>query len=375
MSRGKTLYHVGGTNLLKISAKPQRNNKSGVTGVAWDKRVGKWSANIIFRKKHIFLGYFADFNAAVAARKAAEEKYFGPEIQKFCEAQGIKPGADLREAFISKTFGTMYVDRVAYADDERTTNMLAYGHCTICGTPMRRTCAALLRANPKCKNGCTAEYPPAPKSEHFDVIRPVGSPRGSATIWEVRCHACGKLVNFTRREIKTHKSCGCLAEDGREKGRKAMREKYAVEGTSIPSIKPDRALNKNSTTGIKGVSQLKNGSYRAYIFRGRKQIDLGRYPTLEEAAEARRRGEQQYFAPVIERWEADGNSLSEIKGPYIRKTPPRKGHKNITFTDGKWRVSLQKNNRTYSAGRFDTEADAIAARDKLRAELGLPPVE
>lgn len=55
----------------------QSNNTSGVTGVVWQKRLDKWRAQIQINGKLISLGYFKNFDDAVAARKAAEEQYFG----------------------------------------------------------------------------------------------------------------------------------------------------------------------------------------------------------------------------------------------------------------------------------------------------------
>lgn len=54
-----------------------KNNTSGVTGVSWNKRKGRWESYITIDDKRKGLGYFSNFNDAVAARKAAEEKYFG----------------------------------------------------------------------------------------------------------------------------------------------------------------------------------------------------------------------------------------------------------------------------------------------------------
>lgn len=52
-------------------------NTSGVTGVQYDKRYGNWLAVITKNYEQIKLGHFDTFEKAVAARKAAEEKYFG----------------------------------------------------------------------------------------------------------------------------------------------------------------------------------------------------------------------------------------------------------------------------------------------------------
>ncbi len=55
----------------------QSNNTSGVTGVVWLARRGKWRASIVVNRRKIHLGYFTEFEEAVAARCAAEVKYFG----------------------------------------------------------------------------------------------------------------------------------------------------------------------------------------------------------------------------------------------------------------------------------------------------------
>lgn len=53
------------------------HNKTGVTGVRWDKARKQWAAQIAINNKTIPLGRFNVFEHAVAARVAAEEKYHG----------------------------------------------------------------------------------------------------------------------------------------------------------------------------------------------------------------------------------------------------------------------------------------------------------
>ena len=60
-----------------MNKKIAKNNSSGVTGVGWNKEQQKWAAKIGVNRKRIFLGYYANFDDAVKARKEAEEKYFG----------------------------------------------------------------------------------------------------------------------------------------------------------------------------------------------------------------------------------------------------------------------------------------------------------
>lgn len=52
-------------------------NTSGVSGVAWNKRLSKWVARIGKDYRRINLGCFTSFEEAVSARKAAELLYFG----------------------------------------------------------------------------------------------------------------------------------------------------------------------------------------------------------------------------------------------------------------------------------------------------------
>jgi hypothetical protein len=51
------------------------HNTSGRTGVTWDKNHNKWMAKIKVDQKTVNLGRFSDFNDAVKAREAAEEKH------------------------------------------------------------------------------------------------------------------------------------------------------------------------------------------------------------------------------------------------------------------------------------------------------------
>jgi hypothetical protein len=71
------------SNLRSVTTSQNRQNSglsrrstSGVSGVSWDKRRGKWKAHIGIGYKKFQVRY--DTKAeAIAARKAAEAKYFG----------------------------------------------------------------------------------------------------------------------------------------------------------------------------------------------------------------------------------------------------------------------------------------------------------
>ena len=53
------------------------------TGVCYSKRNKCWVAYINFKNKRINLGGYKQKEDAIKARKAAEEKYFKPVIEKY----------------------------------------------------------------------------------------------------------------------------------------------------------------------------------------------------------------------------------------------------------------------------------------------------
>ena len=59
----------------------RRTNKSGVVGVCWYKRTGKWRAQITAGRVKYHLGYFDNLEDALCARAIAKAKYhtFHPE--------------------------------------------------------------------------------------------------------------------------------------------------------------------------------------------------------------------------------------------------------------------------------------------------------
>jgi len=70
--RWSNLRHVSRQcNLRNIGL--QKNNASGVSGVAFSKRENKWRSTITVNFKQFHIGYFGDFNEAVLYRLAAEK--------------------------------------------------------------------------------------------------------------------------------------------------------------------------------------------------------------------------------------------------------------------------------------------------------------
>ena len=73
-NRIENLRQVSNTENAR-NASVSRNNTSGVTGVWWDKRRNRWRAEIKVDRQKMVLGAFACISDAVAARKAAEQRF------------------------------------------------------------------------------------------------------------------------------------------------------------------------------------------------------------------------------------------------------------------------------------------------------------
>jgi hypothetical protein len=54
-----------------------RRNSSGVKGICWEKRVGKWRAGIGSEGRFLFLGHFNDLEVAAAVVRAARIQHHG----------------------------------------------------------------------------------------------------------------------------------------------------------------------------------------------------------------------------------------------------------------------------------------------------------
>lgn len=68
------------TNLRATTKRLQKNNKSGVPGVYYNKRLGGWIARIGVDGKRVDLGFRKDFFEAVCLRKSAEIQYGYSEV-------------------------------------------------------------------------------------------------------------------------------------------------------------------------------------------------------------------------------------------------------------------------------------------------------
>lgn len=174
--------------------------------------------------------------------------------------------------------------------------------------------------------------------------------------YEFQCLcSCGEIFWAKKSNVLygTTRTCGHNTDENLNIGRK-----LTVEGTMIAAIDENRSLNKNSTTGHKGVSMMANGSYRAYITFQRKQYYLGTYTDIENAISARKEAEREIYGNFLDWYKAnenknnlvnvgDGNFWVSKKGEvYLDQNGFKKA--NIIYKDFIPSVSISKNNKQLS---------------------------
>ncbi len=135
-------------------------------------------------------------------------------------------------------------------------------------------------------------------------LKPSGKKR--IAVMECKCLACGSITEIPLNRLKRGGAQICKYCNHAHLGSGwKLVEEASAGGSCVLGCAPDRALNKNSTTGVKGVSYMKRyGAYRAYINFRRKQYHLGTYKSLEDAAAARKAAEQRIHGGFL-RWYAE----------------------------------------------------------------------
>lgn len=122
---------------------------------------------------------------------------------------------------------------------------------------------------------------------HLTALQPVSARAADGSIcWTCRCD-CGNytVVSSNKLNMGHTTSCGCLQSIV------AQEAKTYIDGTCV-EIMLSNTVSKNNTSGIRGVTR-KRSKWQAYINYGGKRRWLGTFDTREEAAQARRRADEQ----------------------------------------------------------------------------------
>lgn len=110
----------------------------------------------------------------------------------------------------------------------------------------------------------------------------------------------GYLVcTYKQEQIRLHRLVANAPDNGlvvdHVNGDKLDNRKENLRITTQKNNSRNLGLQKNNKTGVTGVSKTPSGKYRARIMVDRKEICLGTFETLKEAAIARKNGETKYF--------------------------------------------------------------------------------
>jgi len=123
------------------------------------------------------------------------------------------------------------------------------------------------------------------------------------TVWHCKCD-CGKEIDVlsTYLTMGGVKSCGCHRRE-RTKGLREHNERnFRKDGVMTSLLKSK--LRADNTTGHKGVTFSRaRRKYVAQISIKGKRIYLGEYEKIEDAIEARKKGEEKYFQPYLDKLE------------------------------------------------------------------------
>lgn len=166
-----------------------------------------------------------------------------------------------------------------------TSSRLKSGHLKTCGDPIHQV-----------------EDLTGKKLGRLTVTSYAGRKRGK-TYWNCLCE-CGNTTVADAYSLKNGSivSCGCRRLETITMGQDTIRNSD-IDGTNLKFISPERKLNRNNTTGIRGVSFITSKQkYRAQItFKG-KAISLGDFDKIDDAAEARKQAEEELFNTFLDEY-------------------------------------------------------------------------
>lgn len=144
---------------------------------------------------------------------------------------------------------------------------------------------------------------------------PSANPKYKGADYVVICPYCKKEFTTKLVRLKKIRSCEKCAAGSAGYFRN-IRDITAVNGSSLMAVnaRVSGTTNKNSKTGVNGVSKSKrSGKYRAYIYFQRKQIMLGEYDTVEEAAAVRKEAEQSIYSKYLDENAGWKDRLKSVK--------------------------------------------------------------
>lgn len=226
---------------------------------------------------------------------------------------------------------------------------------------------------------------------YLTAIEPTDKRNRKDVVWLCRCR-CGTMIEMpaTRLIGNNTLSCGCILKETIKRANKYF------GGTSLEQSLKEKVVSTRSTSGYVGVTK-KRDKWQAYIVYKRQYINLGVYSKLEDAIKARARGKEgvmenaaellKVYEAIHENDEALPNKATEPQRDFsceprvinnqpttaAKRLDNTSGYTGVSFRKSKWEARICYNKLRYILGRFETQDEAIKARQDAEKLLKEDP--
>ena len=161
-----------------------------------------------------------------------------------------------------------------------------------CGNICAKT-ASVLNAGLVISCGCIRKntaVKPGEKYGRLTVLEPTEKRVCRAIIWKCRCE-CGNIIETRSTLLKNGQAtnCGCVKKaNDKENFTRALNY---VDDTCIEFLEKMDVPLKTSKSGVRGVSLIRDGRYKAELTFRKKRYYLGTFRELDDAVKARKEAE------------------------------------------------------------------------------------
>ena len=226
---------------------------------------------------------------------------------------------------------------------------------------------------------------------YLTAIEPTDKRNRKDVVWLCRCR-CGTMIELpaTRLIGNNTLSCGCILKETIKRANKYF------GGTSLEQSLKEKVVSTRSASGYVGVTK-KRDKWQAYIVYKRQYINLGVYSKLEDAIKARARGKEavmedaaellKVYEAIHENDEALPNKATEPQRDFsceprvinnqpttaAKRLDNTSGYTGVSFRKSKWEARICYNKLRYILGRFETQDEAIKARQDAENLLKADP--
>lgn len=186
-------------------------------------------------------------------------------------------------------------------------------HCAFAHSDAMKSAAA--QKSVKAKRTAIEKYEGKTVSG-WKIIEILSPRKPDTSMWcKAVCPQCGKTVEVSLSNITRANPilrCAGCARDMKDKI-DVIHSVTQIDGSSLSSVKSRMGgkVNRNSKTGVNGVTKRPDGRYFAYINFKRKQIYLGQYEELDDAIAARKKAEKMIFGEYLDQHEGWEKELKE----------------------------------------------------------------